>query len=228
MEPLSARTWARTIIGVIAAVLLVASFALVATLINRQQDAYGAALGCPPAGSHPTSTIVGAAFSISGQTVTYYFDSLEDRGPSNGEPGMYEYCVTASTSGLTNLTPQAVGDDFTAFGAATGSGVFSFSRGGGDPSNFPLNGATGIVIGTATWSGSVPTSQSLLLHSNDLTECTKLYGSGATATCWVVPSLGSTPTPTATATATPSETHDPTATPTIPQPTPAGTLPPGK
>jgi hypothetical protein len=81
-------------------------------------------------------------------------------------------------------------------------------------------------MGTATWSGSAPTSQTILLHINDADECHNLYGVGTSDTCFVFPSSGQRPTPTttATATATPTGTpgHDPTATPTI-NPTPAGT-----
>jgi len=235
MERLSAVARARTVVGIIAAAVLVMSFALVAALINRPQANAGAAPGCPSPSGRPTSTIVGASFSISSSTATYVFDSLVNQSPSGGVPGLIEYCVFAA-SDPTTVTAQALGADSTPFGANTGSGEFSFSRGDGNPSNIALDGATGIVMGTATWAGAVPTSQTILLHINDAVECHKLYGPDTPDSCFVLPSSNETPTPTATSTPagqpTPTATppHDPTATPTIPppQPTPTGTLPPGK
>ena len=41
-------------------------------------------------------------------------------------------------------------------------------------------------MGTATWSSSLPTSQTIVLHVNDPAECSALYGSG-TLTCFVLP-----------------------------------------
>jgi hypothetical protein len=173
------------------------------------------------------SSLVGAHSTTSSSTATYYFDSLVNTSPSGGVPGLIEYCVIYSGSDPTNVT------SLTAFGANTGSGEFSFSRPDGNPSNIPLDGTT-TQMGTATWSGSVP-SPTFLLHINDSAECEKLYH-GTDQTCWVLPGSSTEPTPTATSTPagqpTPTSTpgQDPTATPTIPapQPTPTGTLPPGK
>jgi hypothetical protein len=44
-------------------------------------------------------------------------------------------------------------------------------------------------MGTATW-GELPTNQKIILHIADPTVCTNLYGSGASATCFVKPSAG--------------------------------------
>jgi len=234
MERLSTVTRARTIVAIIATAVLVMSFALVATLINRQQASYAVAPGCPDPAGRPTSSIVGASYSVSSLTATYSFDSLVDRSPSAGVPGLIEYCVFASTGTLNTLTPLAHGDDASLFDANTGSGEFSFSRHTGNPSNIGLDGTTGIVMGTATWTGAVPSGQTILLHINDAEECHKLYGVGTPETCFVLPGSSPTPTPTATPAGQPTPTstppYDPTATPTIPPPapTPTGTLPPGK
>lgn len=231
---------ARTVVATIAAALLVISFASVAILFNRSQAGVGAAPGCPSLSGKVASSLVGAHFSVSSSTATYVFDSLVNRSPSNGVPGLIEYCVFPA-SDPTNVTATALGANSDPFQANTGSGEFSFSRGGGNPSNIPLDGNSH-VMGTAVWSGAVPSSQTFLLHINDAAECDNLYG-GNPGTCWVLPSDGNTPTPTpgptATATATPgpTATPDPTATPggsatptplPTPLPTPKGTTPPGK
>jgi hypothetical protein len=233
MERLSSlftRARARAAVATIATALLVMSFALVAFLASRPQATAGAAPGCVSLSGRVASSLVGASFSVSSSTATYTFDSLVNRSPSNGVPGLIEYCVFPA-SDPTTVTAQAHGANGDAFQANTGSGEFSFSRGDGEPSNIPLNGTTGIVMGTATWSGAVPSSQTILLHIDDAAECDKLYG-GNPGTCWVLPSNGNTPTPTPTATATatptptPTSTPGPTATPGGPTPTPTPTPPP--
>jgi hypothetical protein len=223
----------RAIIGIIAAGVLVLSFALLAALINRQQFVNVGASGCPSTSGKVASSLVSAHFTTSSSTATYFFDSLVNESPSGGVPGLIEYCVYYSGSDPTNVTASAVGDDSTPFVAGTPppSGSFSFQRGTGGPSgNIGLDGATH-TMGTATWAGSVP-SPTFLLHIIDTDECHHLYGVGTPDTCFVLPGSSSTPTPTATATATstpageptPTNTpgHDPTATPTI-IPTPTGT-----
>jgi hypothetical protein len=226
MEQISPSTRARTIVGVVAAVLLVMSFALVATLINRQQANVGpAASGCPSTSGKVASSIVSAHFTTSSSTATYFFDSLVNESPSGGVPGLVEYCVYYSGSDPTNVTASAVGDDSTPFVAGTPppSGSFSFQRGPGGPSgNIGLDGATH-TMGTATWAGSVP-SPTFLLHISDADECHRLYGAGTPDTCFVFPSSSATPT----ATATPP--NGPTVTPTTPggpTATPTNTPPPG-
>ena len=68
-----------------------------------------------------------------------------------------------------------------ASGAASKPGNdFGFSRPGGDPTNIPLDGTTGIAIGSATWA-NVPTKQTIVLHINDSSKC------GTSPTCFVLP-----------------------------------------
>ena len=240
MKQIDAATRVRTIVGVTAGVLLVISFALLGTLIFRQQANVGpGASGCPSTSGKVASSIVGASFSVSASTATYTFDSLVDRSPSSGVPGLVAYCVYYSGSDPTSVTPSAVGADSTPFGAGAPppSGSFSFNRGGGNATNIELDGTTGITMGTATWSGSVSTPQTILLHINDATECHNLYGVDTSDSCFVFPSSGQTPTPTNTPAGVPTPTNtpagvptptntpgpnDPTATPTT-IPTPTGT-----
>jgi hypothetical protein len=119
---------------------------------------------------------------------------------------LIEYCVFPA-SDPTNVTATALGANSDPFGANTGSGEFSFSRGDGNPSNIPLNGNSD-TMGTATWSGAVPSGQTFLLHIADAAECEKLY-QDTSGTGWVLPSDGNMPMPT-------------------PTPTPTGTRAPGK
>lgn len=214
---------ARTAVAIIAMALLLMSFAALAILHNRPQGNGIAGAnppnpGCPSLSGRVASSLVGASFSVSSSTATYHFDSLINLSPTNGVPGLIEYCVFVA-SDPTAVTAVAVGSDSTPFQASKiVSGDFSFSRGNGNPSNLPLDGTTGTVMGTATWSGAVPSSQTILLHINDAAECAKLYPSAdAVATCWVLPD-GSAPTPTATPTA-PTATATATATTTDPTPT---------
>lgn len=231
---------ARAAVAISATAFLLMSFAVVAILHNRPPgNAEGANPGCPSLSGKVASSVVGASFSISSSTATYTFDSLVNLAPSNGVPGLIEYCVFVA-SDPTTVTAQAIGNGGNPFKANTGSGDFSFSRSNGNPTNLPLDGTTGIVMGTAHWSGAVPSTQTILLHINDAAECAKLYPSAdAVTTCWVLPSSSSssTPTPTGTATvtatATPTEPTGqptPTNTPILlpPAPTPTGTPPNGK
>jgi hypothetical protein len=225
----------RTIIGIVASGLLIMSFALVAALIHRQQALDVGAGGCASPSGKVASSLVSAHSTTASSTATYFFDSLVNTSPSGGVPGLIEYCVSYAGSDPTTVTASALGDNGDPFGANTGSGQFSFSRGDGEPSNIPLDGGTH-TMGTATWAGSVPIP-SFLLHISDAAECEKLYHQ-AVASCWVLPSSGVTPTPTNTPGSTPTATstpppgstptptstpgHEPTATPTI-IPTPTGT-----
>ena len=146
--------------------------------------------GCPNStaiGNFVTSNIVGASFTTSGTTATYRFDSFVNRNPIGGVPGLIEYCVYTSPL-PTGVTAQAIGANGAAFTADTEpqQGFFDFERAGGNPSNIPLNGTTGTVMGTATWSATPPTTQTIILHINDSGECSRLYTAG-TSTCFVRP-----------------------------------------
>lgn len=144
-------------------------------------------------------------------TFTYFFTGYDGNAlpVADGVPGLISYCVYPAAGNLPNsiaVDPTATGwngDLFVAKIAAKGS--FSFTRANGNPSNIPLDGASR-TMGTATWNGKCVTdnsqdppvttcaptaaaSQTVLLHINDPTECTRLYGDG-TSTCWVFPTNG--------------------------------------
>jgi hypothetical protein len=137
--------------------------------------------------SWKTDNQVGASSSPSGFTVTYIFSSFVNESSSGGIPGLIEYCVyPASVPHDVAVDPALKGADGSAWTFSLGSSRFSFARPNGDPSNIPLDGTTGIKMGTATWSSGLPTSQVLVLHVNDPAECSALYGAG-TLTCFVLP-----------------------------------------
>jgi hypothetical protein len=148
---------------------------------------------------------VGASFTPSGNTATYKFSSFVNENPVAGVPGLIYYCVY-TTPLPTNITPQAVGVNNVIWQAAKSSTPdrFSFERPNGND-NIPLDGTT-TTMGTATWSGSAPTSQVIVLHIDDSAECQALYGSSGS--CFVLP--GTKPTArdlTVSKTATPSFTR---------------------
>lgn len=178
------------------------------------------------------SHIVDGSFTVSGTVATYRFDSLVDRNPSNGVPGLIAYCIYPNPgTAPDSVTTSAVGANGERWEGAPRSDTFSFKRPHGNPSNIELDGTMGIVMGTATWNGGVPADQTLLFHINDAAECDALYGEGSD-TCWVLPGSepGPTPSPSATSTQTSTPTATPSSTPTgspTPGPTDTGTPYPG-
>jgi hypothetical protein len=152
--------------------------------------AAAAGSGCPGnkvLGSIPTASNVAAAFSNGGNTTTYTFVSLTNENPVGGVPGLIKYCVyPSSTSQPTTITVTAKGANGAKWASAKGSNNFAFVRPGGNKTNIPLDGKT-TTMGTATWS-SLPDSQKIILHIADAATCASLYGSGASATCFVKPS----------------------------------------
>lgn len=149
--------------------------------------------GCPNAnaiGNFLPTSIVGASFSSSGGTSTYFFNSLTNTNSTSGIPGLIQYCVYPTTLPL-SATPTATGADGSAFTLSVGThqGYFGFGRATGDPSNIPLSGQIGVKMGTASWSGSPPTNQSIVLHINDAAICQGLYGSGSTCFVWPAGSM---------------------------------------
>ena len=131
-----------------------------------------------------TATNVGASFSTNGNEVTYTFESFLDENPVGGVPGLIKYCVYPPTQ-PTGVTATAAGANGAAWLAAAGRQGFSFMRPGGNSSNIPLDG-TDTEVGTATWSGTPPTEQQILLHINDPAVCADLYGDDP-GTCFVKP-----------------------------------------
>jgi hypothetical protein len=158
---------------------------------------------CPSSvGSRPTDPNVSASFTTSGDTATYSIKTPNE-SPSGGIPGLVEYCVYPS-SGSLPASESASYDSWTA-GTESAKGLLDFARPGGDPTNLPFNGNTQ-QVGTATWSGTAPTSQTILLHINDPNECAAL-GLGNN-TCFVFPGTGtSNQDLQVTKTATPSFTR---------------------
>src|SRR6266581_4863855 len=125
-----------------------------------------------------TDNQVGASHTTSGNTATYTFSSFVNEHPVSGSPGLIYYCVY-TTPLPASITPQAVGVGGALWqtGTATTPDRFSFERPNGN-NNIPLDG-TNTTMGTATWSSSVPTSQTIVLHVDDSAECQALNGSGS-------------------------------------------------
>jgi hypothetical protein len=145
--------------------------------------------GCPGAnaiGNFDPAPGFTATYTTAANTATYSFTST-NKNPVGGIPGLIEYCVY--TSPMPNSTSASY-DSWTA-GVANNNQYFSFGRPNGDPTNLPLDGSTQ-TIGSATWTGGVPATQTILLHVNDATLCHELYG-GSSDTCFVLPG-GPSPT----------------------------------
>jgi hypothetical protein len=155
--------------------------------------------GCPTSnsiGNRLPSDLVGASFTTAANTATYKFDSLVDREVdvvSDGIPGLIEYCVYPGPQPDGGVTTSAIGANGGAWSDPPGFDNFSFNRPDGNPSNVPLDGTTGITMGTATWTGGVPQNQVIVLHINDADECDALYDEGS-ETCFVLPK-GAPPPP---------------------------------
>jgi Tol biopolymer transport system component len=158
--------------------------------------------GCPTSnsiGNRLPSNLVGASFTTSANTATYKFDSLVDRevdAPADGVPGLIAYCIYPGSQPDGGVTTSATGADGSAWQDPPAFDNFSFERSDGNPSNIPLDGTTGITMGTATWTGGVPQNQIIVLHINDAEECAALYG-GTPGTCFVRPA-GAVQTPNVT------------------------------
>lgn len=205
--------WKLAIIFGFSALLVMA---LGVAVFTGVRTASAATNGCPTGGTgNPQiSNLVGASVSTSGSTSTYTFSSFQNLTPSGGIPGLIEYCVYPTDSSGNPLAPTLITVDPNLKGANGAAWTdpqqfdnFSFQRPDGNPSNIPLDGTTGITMGTATWS-TLPANQMILLHINDATECDSLYG-GNPGTCFVLP--GTAPPPaqdlTVSKTAAPSFTR---------------------
>src|SRR5215831_7203535 len=147
---------------------LVVALALI--LAQGSRPAFADTNGCPNGGigNPQTSALVGASFSISGDTATYTFESFFNQHPVDGVPGLIEYCVypvdvNGDPLAPDNVTVQAglIGDNGAAWTDPPNFDNFSFQRPDGNPSNIGFHG-TSTTMGTATWSGGVP-SQTILL-----------------------------------------------------------------
>jgi hypothetical protein len=128
--------------------------------------------------------------------VKYNLDATDLSPITDGVPGVISYCVYPSQppGNPTSATATVNGANGAAWGTSFGSiqGFFAFTRPDGNPSNIPLDGTTGIQVGTANWPAlTAPDSdhQVILLHINDAAECDALYG-GNPGTCFVFPTGG--------------------------------------
>jgi hypothetical protein len=163
---------------------------LVMGLATMTRPASADTNGCPAGNptNRPISNLVGAYYTTNGSDATYFFNSFVDKNPSNGVPGLIEYCVYPSPLPDGGVTTLAIGDDSTPWTDPGGFDNFSFNRTNGNPSNIGLDGRMDYEMGTATWSGSVPANQVIVLHINDATECNALYDPDpADGTCFVLP-----------------------------------------
>lgn len=188
---------ARTLVRVLVLTILL-------LIVGRQPDIAAAEPlkggGCPnfrAIGNFKISNVVGASVSMSSPTQATYTLDTTDRGSTSGVPGLIAYCVYVAPASLPDsATAVAQGANALPFQVILKAvqGFFAFERNNGNPSNFPLNGAIGIEVGTASWNAGTPTPQTILLHINDASECQSLYN-GSSETCFVFPGLEETPPP---------------------------------
>lgn len=94
------------------------------------------------------------------------------------------YCVyppSNCTVQARNVT--AIFDSWIPSTSRTGPYNFSFARATGSGQSVPINGTSGVVIGSAEWGGTVPTPQTFLLH---------ITGGvcGAGNSCFAIPKVG--------------------------------------
>ena len=164
----------------------------------------------------PPSTMVdnqvGALMSASGGTETYTFSSFVNLSPKDGVPGLIEYCVFTNTPPDSHdVNVPLLGADGTQWINSSKSSYFGFLRPTGNPTNIPLDGITGITMGSATWnSGTPPTDQIIVLHINDSAVCSGSPTVQSDGTCFVFPGTQSVPQNedlTVSKTATPSFTR---------------------
>jgi hypothetical protein len=169
-----------------ALVISIAAFAAIGSA-----PAVAAENNCPravPTG-WPSDEKLEASYSISGETATYMFGS-EDESPSGGVPGLIAYCVyPGSAPDSVEVAPGLTGANGEEWVDPPGFDNFSFKRPDGNPSNIPFDGTKGITMGSAAWSAGPPEDQTIVLHINDESECSVIYG-GNRETCFVQPSSG--------------------------------------
>ena len=163
---------------------------LAAAGLGMATQAFAAASNvCPGANALDnflTAANVGAAFTNTGNETEYTFVSLVDENPVNGVPGLAAYCVYASSTPTdVTINSSVVGADGSAWLISGKSKSFGFVRPKGAKSDIPLDGST-LTMGTATWASAAPETQTILLHIDDPSACSTLYGTALT-TCFVKP-----------------------------------------
>jgi hypothetical protein len=141
----------------------------------------------------PIDNDVEASAVNDGQTTTYELVS-NDQDAANGVPGLVKYCVYptganhAPAVAVTAKGGEAEDIDWTKTTSSKSPYTFSFQRAGGNATNiwFDEDNET-TEMGTATWTGAVPTSQKLVLHVADPSLC------GTSPTCFVKPNPNTGP-----------------------------------
>jgi hypothetical protein len=185
------RSFSRIRVLAISLAAVTATSTLVAIAGAAGPAAAATSNGCPASktlAGLPTASNVAANFTnTSTTTSTYTFSSVSETSTSLGVPGLIKYCVYPGTPLPNTISPQAHGANGAAWVSAKGSNNFAFVRPGGDKTNIPLDGKTGVLIGTATWNAGAPTSQTIILHINDPTVCQRLFPGSTTGTCFVKP-----------------------------------------
>ena len=184
----------RSVIGASAA--LAAMSALAVALIGAA-PASADLNGCQPSQTIPNrlpSDLVGASFTTSVNTATYTFNSLVDRNPVNGVPGLIEYCIYPGSQPPDSVTVSATGDNGSASGGSTHiRELFHSLVPTATRATLGCRRRKTTTMGTATWSGGVPQNQIIVLHINDPEECDEFSG-GDPGYSWVLPS-GAAETP---------------------------------
>lgn len=154
----------------------------------------GVAAACPNNTNYPQYDYLLSHDSISGTEVTYLLDTVGKTGAS-----VIEYCVYPTPgfkgldSDLTAIYSGSVGP--WAVDRPGSKTYFGFDRGsGGDPNNLPIDGTKNIQIGRADYKvpGKMPTSEIILFHINDPTECQSTEGANS---CWRLPGKPQPPVP---------------------------------
>jgi hypothetical protein len=175
---------------------LTALFAVVPLLSSAPALASTNLQNCGGA-SPPKSNLVEAGVTSVGETSTYTFKSATGLNPTNGVPGLIEYCVFPGEGN--SLPTEVVVDESGSTGAegfngeffndpgCPEEGCFAFTRADGNESNIPFDG-TERTMGTATWEGGTApagSEQEIRLHINDKEECEALGQNSET--CFVLP-----------------------------------------
>jgi hypothetical protein len=145
--------------------------------------------GCPSdsaLGNQKEDPNVAASYMTSGGTAKYSV-TTPNESSVGGIPGLIEYCVYTSPLPGSSAVEYTTNIDG-AWKTEGGKGFFAFARSDGNPDNVPFDGNTQ-AIGNATWTGGIPTEQTIVLHINDTAECSALYG-GTVETCFVTPGPG--------------------------------------
>lgn len=129
-------------------------------------------------------------------TVARYDLDSSNASPTNPAPSLIAYCVYPQGALPTSAHAIAVGGNGTALTPFVGDlpGYFAYLSGNTSATNLPLDELQNLTIGNATWSGSVPSNQSVVLHIDAPTICPLLYGAG-TDSCFVLPAYASTHCP---------------------------------